>query len=270
MIQVRESGASRPLEVVLGIFPLGGQGSASARAGTSLPSPGPRRTSPWYLASELILLAAGQLASEPSVKSGPKCRLAKHGIQDETGPSQRRRKEERAGSGQGPEDASRPLTCGDEAGTSQPVSQGVKTLCSFLFHPRSLVGECAREVVGPSSQEMRDSALEFTKGLKPNSLCEEEIRGKRAMGGSLVWIPPSPAGSVLPVAPSQDLTPALAGGPTSVFEFTEATRHLPKATHSRPLFLDAGRRAEKRHEGAETCASQCREALGSERRSFSE
>lgn len=167
-----------------------------------MPSPGPRQTSPWYLASELVLLEARRLALEPSVKSGPKCRLARHGIRDETGPSQRRGKAERAGLGQGPEDTSRPLTCGDEAGTSQPVSQGVKTLGSFLFHPRSLVGECTREVVGPSSREMRDSALEFTKGLKPNSLCEE-IGGKRAMGGSLAWIPPSPAGSVLPVAPRQ-------------------------------------------------------------------
>lgn len=100
------------------------------------------------------------------MKSGPKCRLARRGIWDKTGPSQRWGKEERAGLGQGPKEASRPVTCGDEAGTSRPVNQGVKTLCSFIFHMRSPVGECALEVLVPSSRETRDSALEFTKGLK--------------------------------------------------------------------------------------------------------
>ena len=75
-----------------------------------------------------------------------------------------RGKEERAGLGQGPKEASRPVTCGDEAGTSRPVNQGVKTLYSFIFRMRSPVGECALEVLVASSQETRDSALEFTRG----------------------------------------------------------------------------------------------------------
>ena len=41
LIRVRESRASRPLEVVLGLFPLGGQGSAVSTGGDKLAEPRP-------------------------------------------------------------------------------------------------------------------------------------------------------------------------------------------------------------------------------------
>lgn len=89
----------------------------------------------------------------------PKCRLAGRGIWDETGPSQGGGGGKEAGSGQGPEDASRPLACGAEAGTSQPLNQESDRSAVFLFEePASEVPE----VVGHHGKRK----VEFTKGLK--------------------------------------------------------------------------------------------------------
>lgn len=94
---------------------------------------------------------------------------------------------------------------------------------------------------GGSSRETQDSALEFTKGLKHNGLCEEEIGGEMGRGREPGMNPSIPGRERAAGCPQiARIRPQRWQGSTLVFECTEATHHLPEATQSRLLFLDGG------------------------------